>query len=251
MPRLRPVFPLLGLALCLAVLLGGCAGKNAKKDTAKQSHYASADAKNVHDFLVKYPSVVERGDLAANMRLYADDARIVPFLSHVVRPIRSSEFSRRLPEILAEQRKAGLRIRLLEPMQIEAKSEQASVHVVAILSWQEHGKPQQAAMNCYFGLVRDENLLWKIREAHAEPVKSEFRLPTKPVAKKPLPPRDPMLRGKRVIKGEPPAPEPPKTPASTPQEEPSPPQAPPAPQDKPDNAQPAGGLFEKAPQPLF
>ncbi len=243
MRRLPVLFALLALVLAL----GACAGASRKKSPApKPTGFASADAKNVHDFLVKYPAVVMGGDVKANLRLYADGARIVPLLGNAVRPIRGSELPQRLPEVLEEQRKAGLRIQFLEPMQIEAKNENASAHLVAKLSWQEHGKPRQAAMNCYFALVRDENLLWKIKEAHAEPVTADFNLPAKPTAKKPLPPRDPKLRGKRVIRGEPPPSPPPANPA-----EPATPTGPPAPPDTDATGQPAGPPPEKGPQPLF
>jgi ketosteroid isomerase-like protein len=246
----RRLLLILGV-LALAALVGGCAGSRPKKEAGpKNARYASADAKNVHDFIVKYPAVVMSGDVKANLRLYAEGAKVVPFLNRGVRPLRSTELPQRLPEILAEERKMGLRIQFLEPMQIEAKSEQASVHVVAKLAWQERGKERQAAMNCYFALSRDENLLWKIKEAHAEPVKADFNLPAKPVVKKPLPPRDPMLRPKRVIKGEPPAPEPPKDQPDQ-ASQPSPQPAPPGPQDTQDAGQPAGPPPEKGPQPLF
>ncbi len=234
------------VALCLlCAALAGCAGTSKKKPSGpKPTGFASADAKNVHDFLVKYPGVVMGGDVKANLRLYADGARIVPFVSNVVRPVRGSELSERLPGILAAEREAGLRIEFVEPMQIEAKGENASARVVAKLAWKEQGKPKQAVMNCYFALVRDERLTWKIKEAHAEPMQADFSLPPKAPAKKPLPPREPR-REKLVIKGEPeqkPAPKP------APQ---APQPAPPAPQDTGPAGQPDGQPTEKAPQPLF
>lgn len=241
MRRLSVVF-----ALCLlAATLAGCAGTSKKKPSGPMpTGFASADAKNVHDFLVKYPGVVMSGDVKANLRLYADGARIVPFVANVVRPVRGSELSERLPGILAAEREAGLRIEFVEPMQIEAKGENASARVVAKLAWKEQGKPKQAVMNCFFALVRDERLTWKIKEAHAEPVKADFSLPPKAPAKKPLPPREPR-REKLVIKGEP-------EPKSAPQPAPQAQQpAPPAPQDTEPAGQPDGQPTEKAPQPLF
>ncbi len=238
--------PVLFALLALALVLGGCAGPSKKKAAnPKPTGFASADAKNVHDFMVKYPAVVMGGDVKANLRLYADGAKVVPLLGNAVRPIRGSELPQRLPEVLAEERQAGLRIVFVEPMQIEAKNEAASVRVVAKLAWQERGKPQMAAKNCYFALVRDENLLWKIIEAHAEPVKADFSLPAKAAAKKPLPPRDPKLRGVRKVTGEP-APQPPQD-----QPQPAPQPAPPAPPGTDEAGQPAGPPPEKGPQPLF
>lgn len=236
----------LALVLCaLAAAFAGCAGTQKKKAAdPKSSGFSSADAKNVHDFMVKYPGVVMSGDVKANLRLYADGAKIVPFLSNIVRPVRASELPERLPGILAAEREAKLQIAFVEPMQVEAKGESASVRVVAKLAWQERGKPRQAVMNCYYGLVRDENRLWKIKEAHAEPVTSGFSLPPKGQPKKPLPKREPR-HDKLIIKGEP---------ERKPAQQPAPPAqqpAPPAPQDT-DTAPPQDAPQpEKGPQPLF
>jgi len=239
--------PLIIMVLALGLALAGCAAKGKKPVEPKTTGYASADAKNVHDFLVKYPEVVMGGDVKAILRLYTDDARIVPFLANVVRPIKASEMRKRLPEIVADERKANLRIAFHEPMQIEAKGEKASAQVVADLAWQEKGQTKQAVMNCYFGLTRDENYLWRIREAHAEPVKPGFTLPAQGAPKKPLPPRDQTLKGQkgkvRKIKGEPDKPVKPAAPPA--------PAASPAPQDTDAPPAPAVPDDEQTPRPLF
>ncbi len=236
------------LVLLLALGLGGCAAKGKKPAAPKPSGsgFASADAKNVHAFMAKYPETVMAGDVKAISRLYTDDARIVPLMGNVVRPVKGGELAKRLPEIVAAERQANLRIVFHEPMQIETKGERASVQVVADLVWQERGQTRQAVMNCYFGLARDENYLWKIREAHAEPVKPGFSLPAQKQPLKPLPPRDKTLKaGKgsvRKIKGEPERPAPPPPPA---------PEAPPARPDTGTPPEPAVPDAGQTPTPLF
>lgn len=244
-------FPLLLALCCCLALLAGCAGKTAPKDAAKASGFASADAKNVHDFILRYPEVTASGDAKAVLRLFTDDARVVPLLGNAVRPIRSGELARQLPLVVAEERRMGLRLVWREPMDIQTKGERASVRVVAELAWTQSGQPKQAVMSCYFGLVRDEHLLWKIKEFHGEPVGPEYRLPPPGTPTKPLPPRDPTLKGpktKRIIKGEPEK-KPTPAPAATPQ--PAPPQSPSQPEPAP---APTGGQIvpvDEAPRPLF
>jgi|GEM_PF-1396411 len=255
--------------LALGLALGGCASKG-RKPAAKPTGYASADAKNVHDFMARYPAVVMSGDVKAITRLYADSARIVPFIANVVRPIRAGEMSKRLPEIIADERKANLRIAWKEPMDIQVKGERASVQVVGILAWQEKGQQRQAAMNCFFGLVRDENLQWKIKEAHGEPVGSGFALTPQASPKKPLPPRDPKLKGPKAKPGkaqprtpakQPAEAQPVRPPADQPAGQPDqatgqqPPEEEPAgPPDAQDRDGSTGGLLQddgRAPKPLF
>jgi len=240
------------VVLCMALLLIGCASKkNKAKEPLKSSGFASADAKNVHDFLLRYPEVLMRGNVKDIMWLYTDDARIVPFLGNFVRPIRPKD-KKQLPAIIAEERKAGMQLTFREPMNIEVKGERASAQVVGEMVWQGNGELHQAVLNCYFGLVRDDQLMWKIREAHGEPVKPGFTLPAQGGSpKKPLPPRDPKLRS---LKGRPPViAKPVETPPTAPpsQTQPAAPAPPPAPQDTGASPQPRSPDGEQSPQPLF
>jgi ketosteroid isomerase-like protein len=251
---MKHLFGLLVLALGLSLCLSGCAAKGRKRDPQKPTGFASADAKNVHDFLARYPEVVMSGDVKAIMRLYTDDAKIVPFLGNAVRPVKAGEMPKQLPALIAEERQAGLRIVWHEPMNIQVKGERASVQVVADLVWNDKGKPRQAVMNCYFGLVRDDNLLWRIKEAHGEPVKPGFTLPAEPGGKKPLPPRDATLKGS---KGKPPKshplkPRPAQQQPTQPAAQPSPaPAGQPAPQDTGASPGPLVPDDEQNPKPLF
>ncbi|MYL82270.1 hypothetical protein GTA51_03845 [Desulfovibrio aerotolerans] len=245
----RPAAVRLLLVLCaLLALLPGCAGKAAPKDAPKPTGFASADAKNVHAFIVAYPAVAASGDAKALLRLFTDDARVVPLLGNAIRPIRSGELAKQLPAAMADERRMGLRLVWREPMDIQTKGERASVRVVADLAWEQAGQEKQAVMDCFFGLVRDEHLMWKIKEFHGEPVGPNFRLPPAGSPQKPLPPRDATLKGrktKRVIKGEPPKKAQP-APATAPQPASQPP-AEPAPA-------PTGGQIvptDEAPKPLF
>ena len=239
------------LVLLMALMLCGCAAKGKKNGEPKPTGFASADAKNVHDFLARYPQVVMSGDVKAILRLYTEDARIVPLLGNFTRPVQARDLPKILPALVAEERKADLRLVFRDPMDIEVKGERAAVQVVTALAWKEKGKPGQAVVKCYFGLVRDENLLWKIREFHAEPVKSGFVLPPQAAPKKPLPPRDPKLRSGRgpgkKVKSHPLKPQ---QPAAQPASAPAP-QAPPAPQDTETSPGPLVPSGEQNPQPLF
>ena len=237
------------LVLCaLLALLPGCAGKTTPKDAPKPSGFASADAKNVHAFIVAYPAVAAGGDAKALLRLFTDDARVVPLLGNAIRPIRSGELAKQLPAAMADERRMGLRLVWREPMDIQAKGERASVRVVADLAWEQAGQEKQAVMDCFFALVRDERLVWKIKEFHGEPVGQNFRLPPTGSPQKPLPPRDATIKGhktKRVIKGEPPK-KPQPAPVTTPQPAPQPPAEP--------SPAPTGGQIvptDEAPKPLF
>lgn len=239
----------LAVLACLVLALCACAGKGGKPVGPTPTGFASADAKNVHDFMARYPGVVMSGEVKAIRRLYTEDARVVPFLGNFIRPVRSQDMKKQLPAIVAEERKADMRLAFHEPMAIQVKGTAASVQVVADMSWQEGGQPRQAVLNCYFGLTRDEHYLWKIREAHAEPVQPGFTLPPQAAPKKPLPPRDPKLRspkGKaRPVKVEP-VPE-----ASAPPAPSAPPAGPSAPQDA--GASPGAIVPDEgqAPRPLF
>jgi ketosteroid isomerase-like protein len=239
---------LLVTACCLLALLAGCAGKAKKQDNApKPTGFASADAKNVHEFITRYPDIAANGDAKAMLRLFTDDARYVPLLGNAIRPIRAGELPKQLPTVMAEESRLGLRLSWREPMDIQAKGERASVRVVADLAWNQSGQARQAVMSCYFGLVRDENLLWKIKEFHGEPVGPDFRLPAQKPNLKPLPARDAPHKTakKRVIKGEPPKPAQAAKPAPAPQ---------PATQPQPEAAPPSDGSLvpvNDAPRPLF
>ena len=240
----RRLLPL--VLCCLLALLAGCAAKGKTGDAPKPTGFDSADAKNVHDFIARYPDIAASGDGKAMLRLLTEDARYVPLLGNAIRPIRGGELTKQLPAAMAEEKRLGLRLSWREPMDIQAKGEKASVRVVADLAWNQSGQAKQAVMSCYFGLVRDENLLWKIKEFHGEPVGPDFRLPAKNPNLKPLPARDAphkQAKGKRVIKGEPPKPAPAAKPAPQPQAQPQP-EAPP----------PSDGTLvpmNDAPKPLF
>lgn len=226
-------------ALCL---LAGCGGKKPKAEPAKPSGFASADAKNIHTFIVRFPDVAASGDAGAMLRLFTEDARYVPLLGKDMRPIRGSELEKQLPTALAEQRRLGLRVQWREPMNIQVKGERASARAVADLRWNDNGKTRDAVMSCYFGLVRDENLLWRIREFHGEPVGPSFKAqPQAQPAKAPA--KKPVRKEKIVIKGEPQKPAA-NQPAAAPQPQPAPPPA----QEKPPYD---GPLVEDSPKPLF
>ncbi len=240
-------------ALCLALvaalcLLAGCGGgKKTKAEPGKPSGFASADAKNIHTFIARFPDVAASGDAGAMLRLFTEDARYVPLLGKDTRPIRGGELEKQLPTALAEQRRLGLRMQWREPMDIQVKGERASVRAVADLRWNEGGKPKDAVMSCYFGLVRDENYLWRIREFHGEPVGPSFKVQQQaPPAKAPA--KKPVRKEKIVIKGEPEKPAA-KQPAATPAPQPQPQPAPPPPaQEKPLYD---GPLIEDTPKPFF
>jgi ketosteroid isomerase-like protein len=226
--------------LVMTLALFGCAAKGKKPAGPKPTGFASADTKNIHDFLARYPEVLMSGDVKALLLYYTEDARIVPFIGHFTRPIRSKDIPRLLPGIVAEERKAELRVVFREPMNIVGKEETATAQVVADVSWKEKGKQTTAVMNCFFGLSRVD-FLWKIRELHAEPVKPGFALPAQGTTKKPLPQRDPTLKSPKS-KGVKVKPLPVK------RQEPA---AQPAPQDTGASPGPLVPDDEQNPQPLF
>jgi ketosteroid isomerase-like protein len=238
--RALAAFAVLVAVLCL---LAGCGGKNNKAEPVKPSGFASADAKNIHEFIVRFPDTAASGDAGAMLRLFTEDARYVPLLGKDVRPIRGGgELERQLPASLAEQRRMGLAMQWREPMNILVKGERASVRAVADLRWNEGGKPRDAVMSCYFGLVRDDNYLWRIREFHGEPVGPGFKV-QQPAQPAKAPAKKPVRKEKIVIQGEPPKPavkQPPTTPAPQP--------APPPAQEKPPYD---GPLVEDSPKPFF
>ena len=239
--RVRPLAALTVLVAALCLLAGCGGGKKPKAEPGKPSGFSSADAKNIHTFIVRFPDVAASGDAGAMLRLFTEDARYVPLLGKDVRPIRGGELEKQLPAVLAEQRRLGLRMQWREPMDIQVKGERASVRAVADLRWNEGGKPMNAVVSCYFGLVRDDNYLWHIREFHGEPVGPSFKvLPQAQPAKAPA--KKPVRKEKIVIKGEPekPAAAPP---AAAPQPTPPPPA-----QEKPPHD---GPLIEDTPKPFF
>ncbi|MHC1790773.1 Cif family virulence factor [Solidesulfovibrio sp.] len=238
---------LLVAAGCLLCLLAGCAGKSPPEAAPKPSGFASADAKNIHDFIARYPDIAASGDAKAMLRLFTEDARYVPLLGNAIRPIRAGELPKQLPTVMAEEKRMGLRLTWREPMDIQAKGERGTVRVVADLAWKQSGQAKQAVMSCFFGLVRDDHLLWRIREFHGEPVGPDFRLPAKNPNLKPLPAREAPRKTakKRIIKGEPPKPAPAAQPAPAPQ---------PAPPPEAEAAPPSDGSLvpiNEAPKPLF
>jgi ketosteroid isomerase-like protein len=153
-----------------ALVLSGCAAR--KTATPPKPHptgFASADAKNVHDFLARYQSSVNGGDEKALLRLYAEDARMVPYLVENKRVLTKKDLAARLPYITKMQHKAGMRLAFREPMdiQVPASGETAQVRMLADLTWKEAGKPRRMVLDCYFRLVR-EDFVWKIKESHQE-----------------------------------------------------------------------------------
>lgn len=244
MPQTAALCIALAAALCLLAGCGG--GKKPKAEPAKSSGFASADAKNIHEFIVRFPDVAASGDAGAMQRLFTEDARYVPLLGKDVRPLRGSELERQLPASLAEQRRMGLAMQWREPLNIQVKGERASVRAVADLRWNESGQPRQAVMSCYFGLVRDDNYLWHIREFHGEPVGPGFKAPPQGQPAK-APAKKPVRKEKIVIKGEPqkPAAKQPAPAATAPQPQPAPP---PPTQEKPPHD---GPLVEDSPKPFF
>lgn len=234
---------------CLLALVAGCSAKPKHDNGPKPTGFDSADAKNIHAFMERYPDIAASGDGKAMLRILTEDARYVPLLGNAIRPIRGGELPKQLPAVMAEEQRMGLHLAWREPMDIQVKGERGSVRVVADLTWHQSGQARQAVMSCYFGLVRDENLLWKIKEFHGEPVGPDFRLQAKKPDLKPLPPREAAHKPakKRIIKGEPPKPVPTAKPA---------PVAAPAPQPQPQQqpAPPSDGSLvpiNEAPKPLF
>lgn len=173
-----------GLAvLALSLLLGGCAATKKRRPPPKPTGFPSADAKNVHDFMARYPAVIMSRDVSDIVHLYTEDARIVPFIGRHIRPLFGKGLPRQIEAVVAEERQADLRIRFHEPFSIKVNSETAVVKLVAELTWQEDGRGRHAVMQCYFGLARQPGLLWKIKEAHAEPVTTGFKQPVQATPK--------------------------------------------------------------------
>lgn len=178
-----PPFRLFCLLLVLAVLSGCAAPKPAKGPaggqvvfTPKQpprrpkppvSGFASADAKNIHDLLLKYQAVIAGEDEKAILRLYVDDARMVPYLVENRRVLTKKNLEARLGYITKMQRRARMRLVFREPMDITVSGETGQVRVLADLTWQERGKPRQAVLDCFFSLER-VRYLWKIKQSHQE-----------------------------------------------------------------------------------
>lgn len=157
------------LALC-ALFLAGCATATAPKGAhAPKRHpsFPSADAKNVHDFLIRYQSVIAGENAKAVLYLYADGARMVPYLVENNRALSKKDLETRLGDILTLQRKASMRLTFREPMDIKVSGggERANVQALADLTWQDRGEARQQTLDCYFRLERI-NYVWKIRESH-------------------------------------------------------------------------------------
>jgi len=156
--------------LCCILFLTGCAastGQQAVHQKKHHSQFASADAKNVHDFLIRYQSVIAGEDAKAIVRLYADGARMVPYLVENKRTLTKKDLETRLADIIRLQRQAAMRLTFREPMDIKVSGggERANVQALADLTWQDRGVAHQQALDCYFRLERI-NYLWKIRESH-------------------------------------------------------------------------------------
>jgi ketosteroid isomerase-like protein len=165
----------------VAVTLAGCAApRTGQPPKPLPSGFASADAKNVHDFLVRYQTVVAGEDEKAILRLYADDARMVPYLVENKRVLARKDLASRLGYITKMQRRADMRLAFREPMdiQVPASGETAQVRVLADLDWREAGAPRHMVLDCYFRLVRDD-FIWKIKESHQDVAAPGQTLPGK------------------------------------------------------------------------
>lgn len=156
------------LPLLLAVLMAGCAPQQAVRPKVRHpSGFPSADAKNVHDFLIRYQQVIAGNDPKAILHLYADKARMVPYLVENKHVLTKKGLKARLPDIIRAQRLAGMQLTFREPMDIKvtASGERATVEALADLAWTERGRPHQVTLDCYFQMVR-LNYIWKIKESH-------------------------------------------------------------------------------------
>lgn len=138
--------------------------RHAKPST---SGFASADAKNIHDFLVKYQTVITGEDEKAILRLYGDGARMVPYLVENRRVLTKKELESRLGYITKMQHKARMRLAFREPMDITVSGETGQVRALADMRWQEHGQPRQVVLDCFFSLERVD-YIWKIKQSHQE-----------------------------------------------------------------------------------
>lgn len=158
----------LGIVL-VGLLLAGCAGPKKAGGPGAQPLFPSADAKNVHTFLVRYQDVIAGQDEKAILRLYTKDARVVPYLVENRRVLSRKDLEARLPWILKMQRRARMRLTFREPMdiQVPASGETAQVRLLADLHWQEAGQSHHTVLDCYFRLVRDD-FIWKIKESHQD-----------------------------------------------------------------------------------
>ncbi len=154
------------IILFALVVMAGCAAPR-KSPGPAPTGFASADAKNVHDFLMGYQKAVNSGDEKAVARLYADGARMVPYLVENKRVLTKKELVLRLPYITKMERQADMRLAFREPMDIKVSGEAADVAVLADLSWREGEQARQAVLNCYFRLERID-YFWKIRQSHQE-----------------------------------------------------------------------------------
>jgi hypothetical protein len=129
------------------------------------SGFASADAKNIHDFLIKYQSVIAGEDEKAILRLYIDGARMVPYLLENRRVLTKKDLESRLGTITKMQRRAQMRLVFREPMDIKVSGETGQVQVLADLTWQERNQPRQVVLDCFFSLERVD-YIWKIKQSH-------------------------------------------------------------------------------------
>jgi len=153
-------------------LVAGCVTPRTQKASRPKrptSGFASADAKNVHDFLIRYQKVIAGEDAKAILRLYDDKARMVPYLVENKRVLTKKDLEARLPTIIRMQRQAAMRLVFREPMDIKVSvsGERANVQVRADLFWQDRGAPQHVALDCYFQMERID-FIWKIKESHQD-----------------------------------------------------------------------------------
>lgn len=181
------------IAILAAFVLAGCAAKQKARPVKKllSSGFASADAKNVHDFLVRYQERVNAGEEKALLTMYADDARMVPYLVENRRVLDKNALAARLSYITKMERKAGMRLTFREPMDIRvpASGETAQVMVLADLRWKERGKARHIVLDCYFRMVRLD-FIWKIKSSHQEVAAPGQRRPGRGAtpAREPAPP---------------------------------------------------------------
>ena len=155
------------LFLLVALLAAGCAPHKTVRPKGHPSGFASADAKNVHDFLMRYQQVIAGENPKAILNLYADKARMVPYLVENKRVLTKKDLQERLPSIVRAQRQADMRLALREPMDIAVTTsgERATVQALADLSWIDRGTPRHILLDCAFQLER-VNYVWKVKESH-------------------------------------------------------------------------------------
>ncbi len=149
--------------LVAAALVWACA----KPPPPRQ--YASADEKNIETLVERYVAAWNAGEEKPILRLYADDARMVPRLAHNHKTLKKKDLAANLSYILKEQARAGLVVELQRPLQVEVKGEAARVRALLRLSYTDQGTAVTTLVDQQLALRR-ENYFWKIVREIPEPV---------------------------------------------------------------------------------